>query len=613
LSRRSITFISLTAFFVVALGGTPAAADPTVIPIGQVQGAAHLSPLSGQIVEVEGIVTVRRSNGFYFQSQAPDADPATSEALFVFTSSAPPPAATVGNAVRVTGRVSEFRPGGSASTNLTLTQLVAPSITLLSTGNALPAPTVIGLGGRVPPTEVIEDDATGSVETSGVFDPATDGIDFYETLESMRVQVNNPVVVGPRNNFGELVVLADNGAGAGVRTTRGGIVIRATDFNPERIMLDDALMATPFADVADHFTAAAVGLMDYTFGNFKIIITSPLTIVDGGLGKEFTAAPADQEIAVGTFNVENLSPVDPPSKFEELAEIIVHNLRSPDVVAVEEVMDNNGPLNDSVVDASVTWSMLISAIQAAAGPVYQYRQIDPVDDADGGVPGGNIRVGFLFRTDRGLTFIDRPGGDATTPTGVVQTNQGPRLTLSPGRVDPNNSAWSTPEGVRKPLAGEFKARGKTLFLIANHWKSKTGDQPLFGRFQPPARTTETQRVAEAVVVKDFVDDILELDPNANVIVLGDLNDFEFSPTLTALEGAGDLHTLVETLPQSERYSYVFEGNSQTLDHIVISDNLRFHFPFAYDIVHVNSEFAVQASDHEPQVGRFRLTGRRESR
>ena len=74
-------------------------------------------------------------------------------------------------------------------------------------------PTVVGQGGRVPPTSVIEDDATGSVETSGVFDPASDGIDFYESMEAMLLQVNNPVVTGPRNGFGEVWVLADDGAG----------------------------------------------------------------------------------------------------------------------------------------------------------------------------------------------------------------------------------------------------------------------------------------------------------------------------------------------------------------------------------------------------------------
>jgi predicted extracellular nuclease len=132
---------------------------------------------------------------------------------------------------------------------------------------------------------------------------------------------------------------------------------------------------------------------------------------------------------------------------------------------------------------------------------------------------------------------------------------------------------------------------------------------LFGRLQPPTLVTEAQRVAEAQVVKDFVDDILAADPFANVIVLGDLNDFEFSPPLTVLEGGGDLHTLIESLPPGERYSYVFDGNAQTLDHIVASENLFSHFGFEYDSVHVNAEFADQASDHDPQIARFRIHGK----
>jgi hypothetical protein len=426
----------------------------------------------------------------------------------------------------------------------------------------------------------------------------------------MRVQINNAVAVGPRNPFGEIPVLGDNGAGASVRTARGGIVIRPTDFNPERILLDDLIFPTPMVNVGDGFTTSIVGVLDYSFGNFKLNVTGGLTRVNGGLAREVTEAPTEHEIAVGTYNVENLNPND-AAAFARHAEIIVDHLRSPDLLAIEEIQDNDGPANTNVTDASLTWSMLISAIKAAGGPDYKYRQIDPVDDQDGGVPGGNIRVGFLFRTDRGLEFIDRPGGNATTPTQVVSTPSGPQLSFSPGRVDPNNPAWSNPEGVRKPLAGEFRASGKKLFVIANHWKSKTGDQPLFGRFQPPARSTEAQRKDEAQVVKDFVNKILAIDPNASVIVLGDLNDFEFSETLTILEERGDfdLHTLIETLPQNERYSYVFEGNSQTLDHIVVSDNLFNHFLFDYDIVHVNSEFADQASDHEPQVVRFDLRGR----
>jgi predicted extracellular nuclease len=575
--------------------------------IHDIQGASHISPLAGKPLETEGIVTAKAGNGLYLQDPSPDADDATSEGIFVFTGAAP--TVSVGDDLEVTGLVSEFRPGGATTANLTTTELTSPSITALSSGNPLPAPQIVGSGGRIAPGMVIENDAGGNVETGGVFDPTADGIDFYESLEGMRLELDNAVASGPRSQFGEISVLPDNGANAGVRTNRGGIVIRANDFNPERVIIDDVIASTPNVHTGDHFTTDIVGVLDYSFGNFKLLTTSPLTGVSSGLAREVTALPADQEIAVATFNVENLAPGDLPAKFAVLADIFVDNLRSPDIVSVEEVQDNSGATNDGVTDASITWSKLIAAIQAAGGPLYQYRQIDPVNNADGGQPGGNIRVGFLFRTDRDVEFIDRPGGGPTTETKVIDHPSGPRLSSSPGRIDPANTAWSFPEGVRKPLVGEFRAKGKKLFVIANHWKSKGGDDPLFGRFQPPVLVTEAQRTAEAAVVKDFVDKILAVDPFANVIVLGDLNDFEFSPPLTALEGGEDLHTLIESLPPAERYSYVFEGNSQTLDHIVVSENLFSHFPFEYDSVHVNSEFFDQASDHDPQVARFRLTGR----
>jgi predicted extracellular nuclease len=578
---------------------------PTPVPlrIHDIQGASHLSPRAGQgVANVSGIVTARRTNGFYMQDPLPDADPATSEAIFVFTSSAP--TVSVGDAVRVNGTVSEFRAGGSGSTNLTQTEITGPSITVDSTGNALPTPVVIGLGGRVPPATVIEDDATGSVETSGVFDPATDGIDFYESLESMRVQVNDPVAVGPTNAFGEIPVVGDDGANAAVRTTRGGIIIQPADFNPERIFLDNEILTTPAVNVGDHFSGPAVGIMDYSFGNFKLQITQALGGVPGGIAPEVAAPAGSHDLTVATFNLENLSPLDPPAKFARLAGLIVHNLGAPDLVAVEEIQDNTGPTDDGVVDASQTYNLLIAAIQAAGGPLYQFRQINPVNNQDGGQPGGNIRVGFLFNSDRGLTFVDRPGGCATCATTVVNHPSGLRLSASPGRIDPTNPAFVTS---RKPLAGEFKFRGNKLIVIANHFNSKGGDQPLFGVFQPPVRSSEVQRHQQAQVVHDFVASALALDPDADIVVLGDLNDFSFSDALTTLKGSV-LHDLIETLPLPERYTYVFEGNSQDLDHILLSNHLFDTAPFSYDVVHVNAEFADQASDHEPQLVQIDLTG-----
>jgi predicted extracellular nuclease len=340
--------------------------------------------------------------------------------------------------------------------------------------------------------------------------------------------------------------------------------------------------------------------MDYSFGNYKLEVASLPDTAAGGLQRETTAAPGIGQLAVATFNVQNLDPNDPPEKFAALARVIVGNMSSPDLISVEEVQDDNGATNNGVVSAEETWKRLTDAIAAAGGPQYQHRQIDPVDDQDGGEPGGNIRVGFLFRTDRGLGFVDRPGGDSTTPVAVEDGSSGPQLSISPGRIAPANSAFANS---RKPLAGEFTYDGHTLFAVANHWNSKGGDDPLFGRFQPPARSSEVQRNQQAQLVHDFAAHVLDADPNARVIVLGDLNDFEFSSALATLEGSPSiLDDSIANLPQDERYSYVFEGNSQTLDHVVTSHSASSELR-GFDVVHVNAEFADQTSDHDPLVAR----------
>ncbi|MGE3957057.1 MAG: PxKF domain-containing protein [Vicinamibacterales bacterium] len=589
-----------------------AASFGTPVPVGihTIQGGGHLSPFNNQTVTttqavVTALRTVTGTRGYYVQDLSPDADDATSEGLFVFTGSTSNPASlvSVGDIVQVTGRVSEFRAGGASSRGLTITELIAPfTLYKLSSGNALPAPVVLGNGGRVIPTSVIEDDAA-NVETSGTFDPDQDGIDFWESLEGMLVTVNDPVVVGPTSDFTsnrEIPVLADHGAAAAIRTARGGIVIRPTDFNPERIILNDLITngaTMPAADVGDSFPGAVTGVIDYSFNNPKLQVISLPSLAPGGLTPEVTTPATATQLAVATFNVENLAPSDPPAKFAALGAMVVQNLQSPDVLAIEEIQDNNGTTNNGTVDASTTWSLLIAAIQSAGGPLYDYRQIDPLNGADGGAPGGNIRQGFLFRTDRGVAFVDRPGATSATANAVVGSGASTQLQYSPGRIDPTNPAFSAS---RKPLAGEFTFRGQRFFVIANHFNSKGGDDPLYGFTQPPVLVTETQRQQQATVLAGFVGQLLAADPSANIVVLGDLNDFEFSAPMSTLKSVG-LHVLMETLPQEERYSYVFEGNSQGLDHILVSGGIFGGRPFSYDVVHTNAEFAAQISDHDPQV------------
>ncbi len=589
--------------------GAPPIESATSARIRDVQGGAHRSPLLGRRVrEVFGIVTALRSNGFYVQDPVPDELDATSEGLFVFTNA--PPFVVVGDAVELSGSVAEFRPGGSGgANNLSITELTGPSIVVVGHSNALPPPVLLGSGGRAIPFSKVDDDALGDVEIGGRFEPDDDAVDFYESLEGMRVEIRDAVVVGPRTPSGELPVLADDGIGSSLRTPRGGIVIRSDDFNPERLILDNALTQTPAAEPGDRLSSV-VALVDYSAGGYRFQTTSTPTVTRGDLSAETTPPRATAtRLTLASLNVENLDPRD-GERFGRLAVQIAANLRSPDILSLAEVQDNDGATNSSVTDGDMTYGMLIDAIVAAGGPIYAYRDIAPVDDADGGEPGGNIRVGFLFNPAR-VQFIDRPGGAATASVEVIDGPSGPHPSFSPGRIEPTHAAFANS---RKPLVGEFAFNGQRLLLIANHFVSKGGDDALFGRFQPPIRASEVQRNAQAAIVGRFVERVLGLDPGARIVVLGDLNDFQFSNPLQLLEAAG-LKSLITCLPRRERYTYLFEGNSQVLDHILVSPALAAKARPTIDVVHMNAEFIEQATDHDAPVASFHLpaSGARESR
>jgi uncharacterized repeat protein (TIGR01451 family) len=579
-------------------GGTAA------LPIHDIQGLGHVSPYSGTVVyNVAGIVTARRSSSFYLQDTLPDADPGTSEAILVYSSGHP---AQVGDYVAVlTGTVTEYYADPDyEELSITELQANAANIRVLASGQPLPAPTVIGAGGRVPPAQVIEDDVTGNVETSGTFDAASDGIDFYESLEAMRVQVNDALAVAATNSFKEIAVVPDNGISATVLSPRDTLVLRPGDFNPERILLDDTLMATPNVSAGAVFSGAAIGVLDYTFGNSKLFVTSlPAATASPNTAETTTAATSDQ-LTVASYNVYNLDPSDPPARFAALGQHIATNLRAPDIVVLEEVQDNSGETDNGVVEADVTASTLIAAITGAGGPAYVYTDVAPTNNADGGAPGGNIRVGFLYNPAR-VSLAASAGGRGTA-TDAVSLAAGPHLSYNPGRIDPANPAWTNS---RVSVAAEFVFNGQSVFVIGNHLKSKSEDAPLYGRFQPPNLRTEAQRLAQAQVVNGFVDSLLAaaLPQQAYVVVAGDMNEFQFNPAVLAL-GGDALSNLTDSLPENDRYSYVFDGNAQTLDHILVTPGLS--RTAQYDQVHVNSDLyyasSARPSDHDPVVARLTL-------
>jgi len=564
--------------------------DPTPerVTVPQLQGAAHVSPWVGRCVAgVAGIVTAvdadRDVVWAWIQSPDGDGDAATSDAVRLGLPSGPVPVAP-GDLVEVEGRVEEV----ADRADLPVTTLWVRTLERIETGRVLPLPVRIGAGGRaVPP--VFHDGGQG-------FEPDERALDLYESLEGMRVELPPSIVTGPSSRFGEVWVLPEDAAGALPRTLHGGVRLVEGVDAPQRLALDDPLTGPPpRAVVGDRLPAPPRGILHWAFGAWRVLVTEPWpAVLPGGVRPEATAIRrADDLLTVATVNLENLSARSDPSRFETYGRLIADALASPDVVALQEVQDDTGPLDDGTVSAGETLDRLVAAISAAGGPSYRWTQVDPVDGADGGQPGGNIRVAVLLDPSR-VELVERGGPGPERAVAVVD---GPALAPSPGRVGPGEPALVES---RKPLAVQLRVAGRSVFLFNLHLASKRGDDPQAGRRQPPERATEAKRLAQARLVAELAGEILGQDPGAAVVVLGDLNEHEWRPPVEALEAVG-LVNLVERLAPEDRYTYVFQGRSQVLDHVLVSPSLA--AGAQVDAVHLNADFpaAGRASDHDPVV------------
>lgn len=557
-----------------------------VVRIHDIQGEGHFSKYEGLNVNgVEGVVTyVLGSNDVYIQDLEGDGDDNTAEGILLYKKGH---GLVPGDVVKVSGQVKEHYIEGyddRYQVDLPSTEIAASTVEKVRSGETLPAPVVIGKD-RTAPTDVIDNDGLA------VFDPEEDAIDFYESLEGMLVQVDDAKVVAPQN-YGEVVVIPGT---MEANTPAGGMRISDGDFNPERITID--MNDEKFvAKMGDQFKGSITGVMSYGYSNYKVLTkkgTLP-PLEDGKNEREITSiVPADGKLTVASYNVENFSPKVDPAKVTRLAEAIVKNLKNPDIIGLTEVQDNDGPTDSGTTDASESAALLIETIKNLGGPTYKYTDIAPADKKDGGQPGGNIRVGFLYNENR-VELMEGTKGSADQAVGF----ENGKLTLNPGRIDPTNPAYASS---RKSLAAQFKFQGKSVIVVANHFNSKGGDQPLFGKNQPPVLKSEVQRMEIAKIVNGFVKDVKAKDPNANVILLGDFNDFEWSNPLQTLKG-NELVNMVEKVPADQRYSYSYQGNAQVLDHILVSNNME--AATTVNMVHINSGFMEEhgrASDHDPLI------------
>ena len=622
--------IALSVLLMLLLVVPAVPAEPTThTPISAIQGEGHVSPLLGVSVTTQGIVTALAFNGYYVQDPVGDGNPATSEGLFVFQFGH---GRSVGDEVELTDFISEFIPGGAATGNLSTTQMSFPSTTVLSTGNALPDSTVIGLSGRMPPNEIVvsEDEIDPPInlqdpadDAANNFNPDVDGIDFYESLEGMLVTVEDAQAVSATRRFGtfsaEFFTVPNRGDRKIIEpndalTQRGGILLQPDpegtgDLNPERVQIQ--LSGTPLypgdmnlqVKVGD-LVGDVTGVVGYSFGNFEINALHEIDVVDGGVQPESTWIGANKNrVSVASYNVLNLSVAGfgDLAQAAKLGEQIVDDLGSPDVIALQEIQDDSATTDDGTTTAAATLEMLVDAVVDAGGPTYEAFDVAPVDNTQGGQPGGNIRNAFLYNPARvdllGFTALD---------AGLLNT----------AGADP--TAF---DGSRTPLVGMFDFDGAQFTVISVHNSSRFGSTPIFGGPQPFVQAGEAEREAQAKALNQYVDFLLQADPKAQIMVAGDFNTFEWTDELLE-DVPGPEPVLNNLVPfkdkgpdqgnhsgQEDFYSFIFDGNSQMLDHFFVTASV---LPSAkFDVIHVNVDFPrtfinTTASDHEPLLASFSL-------
>ncbi|MGN6125702.1 MAG: lamin tail domain-containing protein, partial [Humibacter sp.] len=327
-------------------GGDQTPPTPGTTRIHDIQGDSFVSPLNNQnVTNVPGIVTGVRtsgsSRGFWMQDPEPDTNPATSEGVFVYTGSAP--SVKAGDSVLVSGGVKDYYPLASGDTlaktsNLSITEIENPQVYVVSHGNPLPAPIVI-TPTTVPDTYA-PDLKGGNIESTPIT-PTRSALDYYESIEGMLVQVNDARVVGPSDAYGEQYITTNPDQNV---SYRGGTLLTGENQTPSgRLEVVPANGSNPQVTVGDVFTGATVGPIDYSlYGGYLIAATTLGQVKAGGLAPVVAKKAGADQLSVATYNVENLAPSDPASKYTQLAQGVVTNLASPDVVALEEVQDNDG-------------------------------------------------------------------------------------------------------------------------------------------------------------------------------------------------------------------------------------------------------------------------------
>lgn len=610
---RRIAFLALVSLLLALWPGAAAAQmaagkkkaalpfDPDGIEnfsISYIQSPNAFSPLADKIVGTFGVVTfiARDGSGFWIQHPQGDGDPRTSDGLYVHLGREPQverPA--VGDDLWIIGKIVEEQYG------IALPRTRMQDVVLLEVRarrQPLPAPIVLD---HLPDTDLHE------------------GIEFWERLEGMRVAVEDAIVVSPANRFNDFVVLSPGNAvpGKGYHPSTHALIVRdlgggEVDYNPERIMVSARGLEKADDLRPGDRIVAMTGVVDFSFGNYKVLpidlelekkprpSAPPFSRRSGPMGSvritDYNLSNFfDTEDDPDTFD-ENYNPgsarLGTPSEEEvdrrlwKFSQSIIHELELPQVMLSQEFESKE--LLQRVGDL----------VNAEAGTRYTAVSEETSDRR-------GLEAGFLYDAAR-VELVD------------AYQLRGPEVELAFGLKSPYRN--------REPMVAVFRfAPGAPpVTVIANKFKSKRIDAPILNVNAEPVRVTEPQRKAQARVIRDFVDSLLAEDPEAMILVAGDFGDFPFAEPgegehaigiIEGGEGEVRFRNLIELEDEAERYSWIFQGNGQTLSHMLASPALAKRC-VAVDFLHFNAPFPnrlsadpttwIRASDRDPLEARFDL-------
>lgn len=340
------------------LGIASSIALSSALTIAEINGAKFLSPYSGQtIANVSGIITAKGPDGLWLRSNVPDRDERTSESIYVF-GRAFGSNLTVGDSIVIGGRVTEYR---SNRDYIYLTEIDRPTLARkVSSGNKVEA-LVIGKDTRDPPNEQYSSLDGGDVfavpnnqslisAANPTLEPRKYGLDFWESLSGELVTVKKPVALTKPNQYGDTWI-AGNWKVTG-ENDRDGLTITDKDANPEAIVIGTPLDGTknPTDTKMGDDVAEITGVVTYAFGFYRILPTTAIKVTKSQKPVLPKATKLESNgkcdgITVGDYNVENLAANS--SHHPRLADHIVNYMKSPDIVFVQEIQDDNGPTNDA--------------------------------------------------------------------------------------------------------------------------------------------------------------------------------------------------------------------------------------------------------------------------